>query len=128
MEGRALIGAEDALREGLRQQLEAQQQQGNGGEEGADEGGGGQVPMLSDGVVYVANHQSWLDIFALSSMGIPLKFVSKQTIFYIPVVGWVMWLIGQVPLDRKREKQSGRTVLTTCTLPLLLSCFLLPCI
>jgi hypothetical protein len=32
------------------------------------------------GVVYVANHQSWADIYSLAWCGFPMKFVSKEQI------------------------------------------------
>lgn len=65
------------------------------------------------GVVYVANHQSWSDIYSLCWLGIPLKFISKKAIFFIPVAGWVMFLIGCVPLSR-RDKSSGKDCLMAC--------------
>lgn len=65
------------------------------------------------GVVYVANHQSWSDIYSLCWLGIPLKFISKKAIFFIPVAGWLMYLIGCVPLARK-DKNSGKKALVTC--------------
>ena len=64
-------------------------------------------------VVYVSNHQSWLDIYLLLSQGFPIKFISKREIFFIPLVGWVMGLIGHIPLKRG-DKRSGRTALETC--------------
>lgn len=64
-------------------------------------------------VVYVSNHQSWLDIYLLLAQGFPVKFISKREVFYIPLVGWVMGLIGHIPLKRG-DKQSGREALETC--------------
>eukprot|EP00667_Euglena_gracilis_P015226 EG_transcript_15827 len=51
-------------------------------------------------VIYVANHQSWLDILATYSIGRSFKWVSKSTIFYVPVIGWAMALTGHVSLNR----------------------------
>ena len=54
--------------------------------------------------VFVANHQSWLDIYASFWLvwDRALKIVSKASIFRIPLCGWVMSLIGHVPFDRRK--------------------------
>lgn len=65
------------------------------------------------GILYVSNHQSWMDIYSLSFVGIPLKFISKKEIFWIPCVGWCMYLVGHVPLDRS-TKNSRTNVLNVC--------------
>lgn len=67
------------------------------------------------GVVFVANHASWLDPYALMAglKSTPLHFLSKREIFYIPLVGWVCYLIGHVGIDRK-DKISGKNALETC--------------
>ena len=60
--------------------------------------------------VFVANHQSWLDIYASFWLDWDraLKIVSKASIFRIPLCGWVMSLIGHVPYDR--SKPGGHVV------------------
>ena len=64
--------------------------------------------------VFVANHQSWLDIYASFWLDWDraLKIVSKASIFRIPLCGWVMSLIGHVPFDRRKP---GGHVVTACT-------------
>jgi len=59
-------------------------------------------------VITLSNHNSWLDIYALFFLDVPIRFVSKKEIFYIPVVGWVMGVIGHMYLDRndKISKES----------------------
>lgn len=64
-------------------------------------------------VVFVSNHKSWLDIYSLFWLDIPLKFVAKREIFYIPVAGWAMALIGHVALDRD-VSDKGAVVLAKC--------------
>src|SRR5688500_17481088 len=44
--------------------------------------------------VLCANHESMADIIALYYLGHPFKWVSKQSMFYVPLVGWTMWLAG----------------------------------
>jgi 1-acyl-sn-glycerol-3-phosphate acyltransferase len=50
--------------------------------------------------VLVANHASLVDILVLFGLFRPYKWVSKQEIFKIPVIGWNMRLNDYVPLVR----------------------------
>ena len=53
--------------------------------------------------VLVANHQSLLDIPVLFGLFRPFKWVSKQEVFRIPVIGWNMILAGYVSLRRGKK-------------------------
>jgi len=56
--------------------------------------------------VYVVNHTSFLDILTLSGfIPRPLKYVSKDSILKIPLIGWPMKLAGHVPLGNSRRSQ-----------------------
>ena len=50
--------------------------------------------------VMVANHQSPMDIPAVMGLFTPFKFVAKASLFKLPIVGWMMSLLGYVPLVR----------------------------
>lgn len=50
--------------------------------------------------VYVSNHQSFLDIYCLLTLGRSFKFISKTSIFLYPFIGWAMFLMGVIPLKR----------------------------
>lgn len=50
--------------------------------------------------VLVANHQSMADIAAVMGLSHPFKFVSKASLFSLPVVGWVMRLASYVRVER----------------------------
>lgn len=50
--------------------------------------------------VLVANHASLIDILVLFALFRPYKWVSKQEIFRVPVIGWNMRLNGYVPVVR----------------------------
>jgi 1-acyl-sn-glycerol-3-phosphate acyltransferase len=52
--------------------------------------------------VLVANHQSLMDIIAAMALFHPFKFVSKVSLFRVPLLGWMMTFIRHVPLDRGR--------------------------
>jgi 1-acyl-sn-glycerol-3-phosphate acyltransferase len=53
--------------------------------------------------VLCANHESMADITALFYLGHPFKWISKQSLFYVPMVGWTMWLAGYIPLKRGKK-------------------------
>ncbi len=55
-------------------------------------------------VVYVANHCSYIDIYAMSFLRRRVKFVSKAEIFKMPVVGWAMAMAGNVALRRASKR------------------------
>ncbi|CAM6065575.1 unnamed protein product [Sphagnum tenellum] len=71
------------------------------------------LPGPDEGAVYVANHQSFLDIYTLFQLGRPFKFISKTSNFLIPIIGWSMYLTGHVPLKRM-DKRSQMECLKTC--------------
>ncbi|MCC6978868.1 MAG: 1-acyl-sn-glycerol-3-phosphate acyltransferase [Candidatus Melainabacteria bacterium] len=50
--------------------------------------------------VIVANHSSYIDILVLYSLFRNFKFVSKETIFKIPLIGWNMYLNEYVKIKR----------------------------
>ncbi len=54
--------------------------------------------------VVVSNHESYADIFLMSHFPWEMKWLSKHTIFQIPVMGWMMRMALDVPVHRgKRE-------------------------
>lgn len=58
------------------------------------------LPPADAPAVYVANHQSFLDIYTLFWLNRPFKFISKTSNFLIPIIGWSMFLTGHVRLNR----------------------------
>ena len=54
--------------------------------------------------VAVSNHESYADIFLISHFPWEMKWLSKDTIFRIPVIGWMMRMARDIPIKRgKRE-------------------------
>ena len=51
--------------------------------------------------VVVSNHQSNADIPAISRLPWEMKWVAKKALFDVPVVGWMMRMAGDIPVDRK---------------------------
>lgn len=62
------------------------------------------LPPKDSPAIYVSNHQSFLDIYTLLTLGRNFKFVSKTAIFLYPIVGWAMFLMGTIPLKRMDRK------------------------
>jgi 1-acyl-sn-glycerol-3-phosphate acyltransferase len=51
--------------------------------------------------VVVSNHQSLVDIPLISCLPWEMKWIAKAELFEIPIVGWMMRMAGDIPLDRK---------------------------
>jgi 1-acyl-sn-glycerol-3-phosphate acyltransferase len=50
--------------------------------------------------VVVSNHESFVDILLISHLPWEMKWLSKQELFRLPVMGWLMTLAGDIPLKR----------------------------
>lgn len=61
-------------------------------------------------VVFMANHESWLDIPALL-VAIPgqVRFLAKKSLFSVPFLGWAMRAMGFIPVDRENRRQAIRS-------------------
>lgn len=71
------------------------------------------LPSWSSPAVYVSNHQSFLDIYTLLTLGRGFKFISKRAIFLFPIIGWAMYLMGLIPL-RRMDNRSQLECLKRC--------------
>ena len=58
---------------------------------------------VKQGFVIVANHRSFADIICLHLLQRHFKWVAKDSLFRIPVIGWVMSLVSYIPLERNRH-------------------------
>jgi 1-acyl-sn-glycerol-3-phosphate acyltransferase len=58
-------------------------------------------------LMLVANHVSWLDIFAINA-AIPARFVAKSEIRGWPLVGWLCVKADTVFIERKRRRDLAR--------------------
>jgi 1-acyl-sn-glycerol-3-phosphate acyltransferase len=50
--------------------------------------------------VVVSNHESFADILLISLLPWEMKWLSKAELFRLPVLGWLMQLAGDVPVQR----------------------------
>ncbi|HET9983773.1 MAG TPA: lysophospholipid acyltransferase family protein [Longimicrobiales bacterium] len=60
--------------------------------------------------VAVANHESFADIFLISHLPWDMKWVSKDAIFRIPVVGWMMRMAGDISVRRGELESRSQAV------------------
>jgi len=68
----------------------------------------GELPLAnSEGIMFVANHISWVDIHALNSL-IPLRFIAKSDIKNWPIFGYLVQKADTLFIDRSRRQDAGR--------------------
>jgi 1-acyl-sn-glycerol-3-phosphate acyltransferase len=59
----------------------------------------------------MANHQGAFDIFALLAyLPVDFKWVAREEIFRIPILGWAMAAAGYISIDRKGKKKAMESV------------------
>lgn len=61
--------------------------------------------------IYVSNHQSNVDIWALITV-LPLRtrFVAKQSLFKVPILGWALRVSDFIPIDRGNRARAIRSL------------------
>lgn len=58
-------------------------------------------------VVFMANHESWLDIpVLLASIPVQVRFLAKKSLFRIPFLGWAMRAMDFIPVDRENRREA----------------------
>jgi len=69
----------------------------------------GPVPAgVAPNTVVVSNHESNADPFLISYLPWEMKWLGKASLFKVPVVGWMMWMAGDIPVHRgDRESATG---------------------
>jgi 1-acyl-sn-glycerol-3-phosphate acyltransferase len=74
----------------------------------------GPIPKKIPGrTVVVANHESDADPFLISHLPWEMKWLGKEALFKIPIVGWSMRLAGDIPV-RRGDPDSARKAMATC--------------
>jgi 1-acyl-sn-glycerol-3-phosphate acyltransferase len=57
--------------------------------------------------ILMANHQGAYDIFALLAyMPVDFKWLAKEELFKIPILGWAMKAAGYISIDRKGKRRA----------------------
>ena len=67
--------------------------------------------------VAVSNHESFVDILLISHVKWEMKWLCKKEMFKIPVAGWLLWLSGDIPLERG-DKESAQKAMDLCKVSL----------
>lgn len=62
---------------------------------------GADPEKLSRPTIVVANHQSFLDLPLSYLLPWTMKWVAKKDLFRIPVLGWIIYMTGHLPIDRQ---------------------------
>lgn len=57
-------------------------------------------------VLFVANHVSWVDIFAINSI-IPLRFIAKSEIKSWPIIGYLATKANTLFIQREKKQQAN---------------------
>ena len=60
--------------------------------------------------IMVCNHLSQADIPLISNLPWEMKWVAKKELFDLPVVGWLMKLAGDIPVDRNALMKKRNTL------------------
>jgi 1-acyl-sn-glycerol-3-phosphate acyltransferase len=63
--------------------------------------------------VVIANHESYADIFLISCFPWEMKWLSKDTMFKIPLMGWMMQMAGDIKLVRG-NRDSALNAIAQC--------------
>ncbi|MFN8096568.1 MAG: lysophospholipid acyltransferase family protein [Vicinamibacteria bacterium] len=71
----------------------------------------GQEDLPRGPAVYAANHSSTLDIFVVFGwLPVDFRIVFKQSVGFIPILGWSIWLAGHVPIDRRHPFRARKSL------------------
>ncbi len=73
----------------------------------------GALPRVKGRTVVVSNHESHADPFLISHLPWEMKWLGKASLFRLPVVGWMMWLAGDIPV-RRGDSASGKGAMADC--------------
>ncbi len=61
--------------------------------------------------VMVSNHQSLADIPVISHVRVDAKWIAKAELFGMPVVGWLLRMAGDIPVDRSDRRKGAQALL-----------------
>ncbi len=60
--------------------------------------------------LFVSNHRSMADVYLLASLPWEMKFLSKKSVFRIPILGWEMKMAGDIPIERGDRASARRAI------------------
>ncbi len=57
--------------------------------------------------IYVANHQSTIDIPAhFLAVPVPFRYVAKSQLKWVPIIGWYLWMSGNIFINRTNRSKA----------------------
>lgn len=63
-------------------------------------------------VVFISNHQSMMDIkLSLACIPVNISFISKDTVFHVPILGAYMRASGHISIQRGEDRKAYETLL-----------------
>jgi 1-acyl-sn-glycerol-3-phosphate acyltransferase len=62
---------------------------------------GADLAKIDQPTIVIANHQSFMDLSLLYHLPWTMKWVAKKGLFKIPIFGWMIYMSGQISIDRK---------------------------
>lgn len=69
---------------------------------------GADPQKISKPTIVVANHQSFLDLPLLYLLPWSMKWVAKKSLFKIPIFGWIIYMTGQIAIERKSMRSAQK--------------------
>jgi 1-acyl-sn-glycerol-3-phosphate acyltransferase len=69
------------------------------------------LPAPGEPVVYMANHQSYMDIPTIFAF-LPVQFriIAKESLFKVPFMGWHLSRAGNIPINRSNRREAMRSI------------------
>lgn len=61
--------------------------------------------------VVVSNHQSLADIPVVAHLRLDAKWLAKAELFRLPLVGWMLRMAGDIPVERADRRKSAQALL-----------------
>ena len=66
---------------------------------------------LGEPCIFISNHQSHFDILTIFHTNpVNLRFLTKRSLFNIPILGYYLWLAGYIPIDRSNREKAIRSL------------------
>lgn len=69
---------------------------------------GADPQKISQPTIVVANHQSFLDLPLLYLLPWRMKWVAKKGLFKIPIFGWIIFMTGQIAIERHSMRSAQK--------------------
>src|ERR1039457_6440540 len=82
---------------------------------------GGENLNTNQVYVIVSNHQSMADIPVISHLKLDTKWLAKAELFRLPLLGWMLRMAGDVPIERS-DRRKGAMAMLQCARYLRLRC------